>query len=352
VAEVCAGALEATGFAVDTRDCMRLLGTVQATMADSIYRLLISRPAIYDGFHFAHLRAEGRLSRGGDDAAAKRIIRNLERPRPTDGLGPVRLADLDLVLAVFATGARVGAELVRRHRSARSVVYCTDATVHRMWVHEGTDLFVATCELAAKSVLRYQPGARVVVVPPAVRGSFFGVPSQAAARERFDVPEGATCVLLVSGGWGIGPVAQSARALAKAGHHVLAVSGSNRRLRNELDTLAVEDPRIHSLGLTDEMPAAMAASDVVVSGAGQTCHEVRVVGRPLVVLDAVPGHGRENLLHEMMSGGAATCSPTAESVVGVVEATLRSGERPPPWPVASPEEWRACFLAALAPLGL
>ncbi|MGH9300217.1 MAG: glycosyl hydrolase, partial [Acidimicrobiales bacterium] len=286
----------------------------------------------------------------GDEAAAKRIVRALDREHHLD-----RVAELDevaLVLSVFATGAPVGAELARRRVGLPSVVFCTDATVHRMWVHEATDLFVTTCELAARSVLRYRPEANVAVVAPAVRASFFEVKDKEDSRRHFGVPAEGSCVLLVSGGWGIGPVARSAAALAERGHEVMAVSGWNRRLKRELDALEAAEPRVHSLGLTDEMPAAMAAADVVVSAPGQTCHEVRVVGRPLVVLDSVPGHGRENLLHETMSGGAAACSPTPESVVGAVGMVLKQGEVPPPWPVSSPDEWQQQFLGVLGRTGV
>jgi len=40
-----------------------------------------------------------------------------------------------------------------------------------------------------------------------------------------------------------------------------------------------------AFGFTSEVSALMAVSDVVVSTAGQTCHEARVIGRPLIVLD-------------------------------------------------------------------
>ena len=44
----------------------------------------------------------------------------------------------------------------------------------------------------------------------------------------------------------------------------------------------------------------MATADVVVALPGaNTCAEARVVGRHLLLLDVMPGHGRDNLLHEL-----------------------------------------------------
>jgi processive 1,2-diacylglycerol beta-glucosyltransferase len=91
---------------------------------------------------------------------------------------------------------------------------------------------------------------------------------------------------------------------------------------------------------------------VVVTSPGQTCHEARVVGRPLVLLDVVPGHGRENALHEIESGGAFACSPFPDSVVGVVEAILARPLELPKWPVASAQEWGAMFLATVEGSGV
>jgi processive 1,2-diacylglycerol beta-glucosyltransferase len=347
VAAVCRGALEkaAAGSKIEVVDCIELLGPVSGRIAERLFRASIAFPALYDGFHFAHLRAEGALAAGGDRQAVGRILRRLEKRRLLE-------ATPRLALAVFATGAPVAARIAAEHPGAKAVVFCTDATAHSKWVPEGIDLFVVTSELTAASLRRYQPRAEVAIVPPPVRPQFLEAPPQEQARRTFGVPPEVSCVLLVSGGWGLGPLAASAGALVAAGHHVLAVAGHNKRLKRELDLLAVRQERLVSLGYCDDMAAAISAADVVVSGSGQTCKEVHAVGRRLVVLDVVPGHGRENLLHEVTTTTATAASPHPGSVLGAVENSLKSDEQPEPWPVKSPEEWNAKFRAALGPLGI
>lgn len=346
VAEVCAKALERGRRTGDVAvvDCIGLLGPVSSRLAERIYRASISWPFLYDGFHFSHLRAEGRLAARGDRQAVDRILGALE----TRGL----TRQVELGFAVFATGAPVAVRLARSRPGAKAVVFCTDATAHSKWAVEGVDLFIVTSDLAAASLRRYQPQAEVAVVPPPVRAPFYDPPPREEARLSFGVPLGESCVLLVSGGWGLGPMAASARALAAAGHFVLAASGENRRLRAELDRIAGTEPRVVSLGYCRDMPRAMAAADVVVSGSGQTCNEVHAVGRRLVVLDVVPGHGRENLLHEVATTSAVAASPIPSSVVAAVETSLKSDRPGRRWPVSSPTEWEDCLLRALAPLGL
>ena len=344
VAEVCASALQSIGLEPTIRDCMALLGPVNASVAEALYRLVLARPGIYDGFHFAHLRAEGAFSRYGDRAACRRIADRLVRELDD--------SSLELVLSVFATGAAAGSELATRRPGLRTVVFCTDATVHAMWVHERSDLFIATSELTSQTVRRYRASAEVAVIPAPVRPAFYGPPPKAQARDRLGVRPDSSCVLLMAGGWGIGPLARSAAELADHGYQVLAVAGSNRRLLRDLGAVARAQPLVHPFGYTDQMPSLMSAADVVATGPGQACHEVRVVGRPLVLLDTVPGHGRENLLYELMLGGASSCSPSADSVCRAVEAALKSGLMPPPWPVKSEADWRGHFVRALQPLGI
>ena len=61
----------------------------------------------------------------------------------------------------------------------RHIVFCTDVTPHRLWVHPNVDMYLVTAEIAELAVLRFQPDARVQVVPPPVRPAFYRPLSQA-----------------------------------------------------------------------------------------------------------------------------------------------------------------------------
>jgi UDP-N-acetylglucosamine:LPS N-acetylglucosamine transferase len=185
------------------------------------------------------------------------------------------------------------------------VVLCPDALPHATWVREGIDLFLVTSAAGVAGVHRYAPRARVAVVPPPVRSAFAHPPPRATAQSSLGIPAGARCVLLMGGGWGLGPVQGAAWALAAAGVHVLAVAGRNARLAARLESLAAISPLVHPYGLTPRIAELMSASDLVVTLPGAlTCGEARAVGRGLMLLTAMPGHGRENLQHELELGGA------------------------------------------------
>jgi len=233
----------------------------------------------------------------------------------------------------------------------RHIVFCTDVTPHRLWVHRNVDLYLVTAEIAELAVLRFQPDAKVHVVPPPVRPAFYHPLGQVQARASFGVPPGERCVLLMSGAWGLGPVAAAAEALAGAGVHVLAVAGRNRRLARKLAAAAARQPRVHAFGFTDRIPDLMSAADLVITSSGDTCSEARTVGRPLLLLDVVQGHGRDNLQHELELGDAMVTSAGAKDVTRCALAALDRAKPAPAAPVRSSQEWESAFSAAVSSCG-
>jgi UDP-N-acetylglucosamine:LPS N-acetylglucosamine transferase len=234
----------------------------------------------------------------------------------------------------------------------RTVVLCTDVSVHRLWVSQGTDLFLVTSAAAEAAVRRFLPRATVSIVPPLVREAFYGAPSQEDARAAFGVPPGDRCVLIIDSGWGFGPLVESVSALAAEGVWVLAVAGRQQSVERRLRQLAQRVPRVMPFGFTNRVPELMAAADVVLALPGATtCSEARVVGRQLLLLDLMPGHGRDNLLHELELGGAQVCGRTPAGVTASALAMLDAVPRPAPRTGSVPR-WEPAYVAALHRIGV
>jgi processive 1,2-diacylglycerol beta-glucosyltransferase len=311
------GLLSRAGWRVRTRDSMSLLGGAGARAGQRVFDQLMTVPGVYDGLHFAQFRTGGRLARLAERLAGRPAVPALR--------AELRRDPADLVLSVFATGAQAAAMLRERQPGGkfRAVVYCPDVTAHKLWVQAGTDLFLVSSPAAAASVRRFLPRAPIALVPPPVRAAFYDAPTQAVARERLGLPAAARCVLLIDSGWGFAPLPGAATALADAGVHVLAVAGRNKKTERELRELAAARPLLRPFGFTDQVPDLMAAADVVVALPGAaTCAEARVVGRRLLLLDVMPGHGRDNLLHELEQGGAEVSGPTAADIAASATAML------------------------------
>ena len=344
MATCCMGLLERSGWRTRILNSMALLGPRRGRAGERLFASMVAVPGIYDGLHFAHLRTGRRLANFMDRRAAARLVPSLE--------ADLERRPADLVLSVFATGASAAARLKATAPRRRTVVLCTDVTLHRLWVCEGTDLFLVTSPAAEASVRRFLPRAAVSVVPPPVRSAFYTAPSQAAARAALGVPLDEPCVLVIDSGWGFGPLVESAAALAEAGVHVLAVAGRQHTVERRLRELAREAPRIRPFGFTDRVPELMAAADVVIALPGATtCSEARAVGRQLLLLDVMPGHGRDNLQHELELGAAGVCGPSSAGLTASAMALLDSSPHPQPR-ASPPPQWEPAYAAALRRVGL
>jgi UDP-N-acetylglucosamine:LPS N-acetylglucosamine transferase len=342
VAEACVAALAPLGVESRIVDAIGLLGSTGSRVGERVFRTILDRPPVYDAFHFNQLRTGGRLARLLDDASVRvmwpRFLALCDQWRP------------DLIVAVFATGAAAAARYRQIHPEVTTAVFITDATAHALWVHPGIDVYLVPSRLGELAVRRYLPDAHVRRVTHPTRPEFYAAPSRETARAALEVPPDAECVLMMSGAWGIGPLTEGAEALARRGAWVLAVAGSNTPLERRLRDLAARQPRVVPFGFTDRVPELMAAADVVVSASGDTCREARVVGRSLLLLDVVPGHGRENLLHELEQGQAWVTSPQPAALVAAVEAVLKDPAHQVR-PATNPQAWEVELRDALASVG-
>jgi processive 1,2-diacylglycerol beta-glucosyltransferase len=344
LAAACSASLESQGWATATMDAMRMMGRRGGPAGEAVFRAMLGAPGLYDAFYFSSLRTGGRLARAAEAAARRQLV-----PRLRDYLDE---HPADLVVSVFATGAAAASELAGRYPAMRHIVFCTDVTPHWLWLQRNVNMYLVTAEVGELAVLRFQPEAKVQVVPAPVRPAFYRAQGQAQARAELGVPHGERCVLLMSGAWGLGPVAEAARSLGDAGVHVLAVAGRNARLARKLSVVAAEQPRVRAFGFTDRIPDLMSAADLIITSSGDSCIEARTVGRPLLLLDVVQGHGRDNLQHELELGDAMVTSASAADVTRCALAALDRAKPAPAGPVRSQADWESAFSAAIAGCGL
>jgi processive 1,2-diacylglycerol beta-glucosyltransferase len=321
MATACAASFETRAWTTETLDAMALLGGMEHRAGETVFRSLLSIPGSYDALHFAGLRSGSVVARFLDNQATKRIA-----PRVQAHLTgrPARV-----VISVFATAASAMGRVRSSFPDVKTVTFCTDLNPHRMWVHPTTDVYLLTSHTSEAFVRRFHPEAEVVIVPAPVREQFYAAPTRPEARSALGVPDDAPCALLMAGAWGLGPLVEVATSLARAGVHTIAVAGRNTTTEARLRDAERADGRVHAFGFTNRVPELMAACDVVVTTSGDTCSEARVIGRSLVLLDVVAGHGRENLQHELELGGAVVASTDPGLLVRAVLRALEHNVDPP-----------------------
>ncbi len=202
------------------------------------------------------------------------------------------------------------------------VTVVTDlVSTHAFWFDRRADLVVVATEEAKAKAISYGIPAgnlRVIGLPVAQR---FGTPpaDRTAWREQMGWRTDLPVVLLVGGGDGMGPLKRVAKAIneARLGVSLVVVCGRNAELKAELEAVDWKIP-VHVYGFTTDMPAFMAASDMLVTKAGPgTISEAFITGLPVILYSRLPGQEDGNVSY-VVKERAGVWAPRPREVVDAV----------------------------------
>jgi processive 1,2-diacylglycerol beta-glucosyltransferase len=189
-----------------------------------------------------------------------------------------------------------------------AVCIVTDFEAHALWMGEAVDFYcVAAEETKARLVARGAAAENVVVTGIPISGRFSGGVDLLAVKRRYGLRDDLPTLLVLGGGFGMGPVAEILGELDKMPQEfqTLVVAGRNEELRKEL---AVHDRKhpTHVLGFVTNMHELMAVSDLIVSKpGGLTTSEALAMGKPIFILNPIPGQEAANSDFLLERGAAA-----------------------------------------------
>jgi processive 1,2-diacylglycerol beta-glucosyltransferase len=220
-----------------------------------------------------------------------------------------------------ASTAGVGAEV-----SPGIVSVVTDFEAHALWMDEGVNLYcVAAEETRGRLIARGAEATTVVATGIPISKKFSSRPDPARVRQRMGLRDDQLVILVLGGGFGMGPIAQTMLELDKARKRfqVVAVTGRNQELRRELATLDRAHPT-HILGFSSNMHELMAVADLIITKpGGLTTSEALAMGKPLLILSPIPGQEAANS-DFLLERGAAIKANRVEDLSSRVEQLLDS----------------------------
>jgi processive 1,2-diacylglycerol beta-glucosyltransferase len=188
------------------------------------------------------------------------------------------------------------------------VCIVTDYEAHALWMEPAVDLYcVAAEETKARLVAREIDGARIAVTGIPIGARFSQSIDGAVIRRRYGLRDDLPVVLVLGGGFGMGPMGAILESLDAIGREfqIVVVAGRNQELRREL---AGHDRRhpTHVLGFVSNMHEMMSVADLIVSKpGGLTTAEATALGKPLFILNPIPGQETANSDFLLERGAAA-----------------------------------------------
>ncbi|MGA2541592.1 MAG: glycosyltransferase [Verrucomicrobiota bacterium] len=189
-----------------------------------------------------------------------------------------------------------------------TVSIVTDFEAHALWMDPNVDLYcVAAEETKARLVARGAPAAQVLVTGIPISAKFSGPIDAALVRKELGLRDDLPILLVLSGGFGMGPVAQILAALDQLQRpfQTLVVAGRNDRLRRDLASSDRRHPT-RVLGFVANMHELMAVSDLLITKpGGLTTSEALALGKPLFILNPIPGQEAANSDFLLEHGAAA-----------------------------------------------
>jgi 1,2-diacylglycerol 3-beta-galactosyltransferase len=230
----------------------------------------------------------------------------------------VRNHPADLIVTVHYGANTFALKALGNKRPSFITVVTDMVSIHALWFDKRADLIFVPTEMARERAIRYNMSpekVRVVGLP--VADKYCKPPGRKSTlRKKLSWTLDKPIVLLVGGGEGMGPLAETAREIDASGLNVslVIVCGRNQRLKANLEAQRWENPAF-IYGFTREMPEFMRAADFIVTKAGPgTIAEALIAQLPIIIYSKLPGQEDGNVTF-VEQVGAGVWAPTPKEVV-------------------------------------
>ncbi len=216
----------------------------------------------------------------------------------------------DMVVNTHFLPADIIATLHRRRKPApRQVTVVTDFDAHGFWVNQPCERYFVATEEAALSLSHWgvaRGDVEVTGIP--IHPVFNEAMTREACRGKHGIATDRPVVLLLAGGFGVGPIERMLEEILRVERplSVVAIAGKNEALRSRLAKAVVpKQHRVHAVGFTTEIDEFMRAADLVVTKpGGLTTSEVLACGAAMAIVNPIPGQESRNSDYLLEHGAA------------------------------------------------
>ncbi len=196
-----------------------------------------------------------------------------------------------------------------------TVCIVTDFEAHAFWMEPSADFYcVAAEETKGSLVARGVNPGQVVVTGIPVSSKFSTKLNPQEMRKKYGLRDDLPVLLVLSGGFGMGPLEEILAELDKIGEnfHTVVVAGRNEELRQKICCQDRTHPT-QVLGFTRNMHELMAVADLIITKpGGLTTSEAMAMGKPILVLNPIPGQEAANSDFLLEHGAAVKINRTED----------------------------------------
>jgi processive 1,2-diacylglycerol beta-glucosyltransferase len=201
----------------------------------------------------------------------------------------------DIIISTHFLASQLVCDLKRRGKvSAPLMTVTTDYGLHSYWILPESEYYVTADENCRRHLMASGiPGGRIQALGIPVSPEFARRKSREPIREKLVLAPRLPAVLMLSGGFGVGPIEHMVADLARvrSNFQLVVIAGRNRPLLNHLRQARQNLPfKMIPTGYTEQMDEYMRAVDLVISKpGGLTTAEAMAAGVPMLVVNPIPG---------------------------------------------------------------
>ncbi len=284
------------------------------------YPYMVKLPQLWGAsFRISDGRARARAITGTLWPAVSRFARGIVNAHPSDMIVSVHPLATSFILRALG-----------KNRPPFITVVTDMVTTHALWFDQRADLICVPTDIARFRAIEYgmEPDQVVTVGQPIAARYCVPVGDKAELRKKLGWPVDKFTAVLVGGGEGMGPLAQTARAINESGLDLslAVVAGRNERLKHSLEEYDWNIPaKIY--GFTRELPDFMRAADVLITKAGPgTIAEALNAHLPIILYAKLPGQEDGNVTY-VRETGTGVWAPTPQRVVGTLREWVEQPAR-------------------------
>jgi len=216
----------------------------------------------------------------------------------------------DVIISTHFFASEVVADLKKKRiLHSKLVTVVTDYRIHAWWIAEGTDCYVVASEDVRIELEDRKIDPSIIKV--------MGIPIEPIFSKQLDrdnifkatgLRDDLFTILVIGGGFGVGPIEGITRVIAQLNRNVQAVvvCGRNEELVNKIEKLK-EDLKLNmkTTGFIDNVYDYMEISDILISKSGGiTVSESLVKNIPMVVISPILGQETGNCNFLVKNGAA------------------------------------------------